>query len=142
MLESDVPVASSLRIAAAKEEGDFATLALPIEADGVVAPGGQAFVIGELQTATRRTNLLLFNRGAAGNVTVIAYNGNNDEIGRLSVFVGDHQSARVDSVLPVLGADEERNGRIVLEPSEGMVLYAWAAQVDGPTGDVEILPFP
>jgi len=142
VLESDVPVASSLRIAAVKEEGDFSTLALPIETEGIVAPGGQAFVIGELQSATRRTNLLLFNRGAAGTVTVIAYNGNNDEIGRLQVFVGDHQSARVNSVLPAIGAGEERNGRIVLEPSEGMVLYAWAAQVDGPTGDVEILPFP
>ena len=141
LVESDVPVASSLRVAAVKDEGNFSTLALPIETEGVVPPGGSAFIIGELQTATRRTNLLLYNRGAAGTVTVIAYNGNNDEIGRLQVPVGDHQAARVNSVLPRLGADEERNGRIVVEPSEGMVLYAWAAEVDGPTGDVEIVPF-
>ena len=142
LVESDVPVASSLRIAAVKEEGDFSTLALPIEPDGVVESGGDAFVIGELQTATRRTNVLLFNRGAAGNVTVIAYNGNNDEIGRLQVAVGSNRAARVDSLLPQLGVEEEKNGRIVLQASDGMVLYAWAAQVDGPTGDVEILPFP
>jgi streptogramin lyase len=141
LVESDVPVASSLRIAAVKEEGDFSTLALPIEPAGVVESGGDAFVIGELQTATRRTNVLLFNRGAAGIVTVIAYNGNNDEIGRLQVPVGANRAARVDSVLPVLGAAEEKNGRLVLQASEGMVLYAWAAEVDGPTGDVEIVPF-
>ncbi len=142
VLESEVPVASSLRIAAVKEEGDFSTLALPIAPEGVVEAGDEAFVIGELQTATRRTNLLFFNRGAAGTVTVIAYNGNNAEIGRLQVAVGANRAARVDSVLPRLGAEEERNGRIVLQASDGMILYAWAAQVDGPTGDVEILPFP
>jgi streptogramin lyase len=141
VLESDVPVASSLRVAAVKEEGDFSTLALPVETGGVVPPGGSAFVIGELQTATRRTNVLLYNRGAAGTVTVIAYDGNNNEIGRLQVRVGDHQAARVDSVVPALGSDAERNGRLVVEESEGMVLYAWAAEVDGPTGDVEIVPF-
>jgi hypothetical protein len=140
LVESDVAVASSLRVASVKSEGEFATLALSIETGGTVPPGGSAFVIGELQTATRRTNLLLYNRGAAGTVTVIAYNGNNDEIGRLQVLVGDHQAVRVNSVLPALGADEERNGRLVVEASEGMVLYAWAAGVDGPTGDVEIIP--
>jgi streptogramin lyase len=141
LVESDADVASSLRVAAVKSEGDFATLALPIETGGTVPPGGSAFVIGELQSATRRTNLLLYNRGAAGTVTVIALNGNNDEIGRLEVEVGDHQAVRVDSVLPALGSEEERNGRLVVEASDGMVLYAWAAQVDGPTGDVEIIPF-
>jgi len=25
--------------------------------------------------------------------------------------------------------------------TEGMAVYAWAAEVDGPTGDVEIVPF-
>jgi hypothetical protein len=140
LLESDVPVASSLRIAAVKEEGDFATLAVPLDSGDTVPEEG-AFVIGELQTVTRRTNLMLFNRGAAGTVTVIAYNGNNDEIGRLQVTVGTNRTTRVNSVLPMLGADEERNGRIVVEASEGMILYGWAAEVDGPTGDVEIVPF-
>jgi len=138
---SDVPVASSLRIAASKPEGDFATLALPINPDGIVLPGSSAFVIGAPQSPTRRTNLLFFNRGAAGTVTVIGYNGNDDEIGRRQVSIGDHQALRVDSVMAALGTDEERNGRLVVEASDGMLLYAWAAEVDGPTGDVEIIPF-
>jgi streptogramin lyase len=141
LVESDVPIASSLRVAAVKADGDFATLALPVETGGIVPAGGSALVIGELQTATRRTNVLLFNRGDAGTVTVIGYNGNSDEIGRLEVRVGANQAVRVNSVIPTLGAGEERNGRLVLEASEGMVLYAWAAGVDGPTGDVEIQPF-
>jgi sugar lactone lactonase YvrE len=138
---SDVPVASSLRVAASKPEGDFATLALPIAPDGIVLPGASAFVIGAPQTPTRRTNLLFFNRGAAGTVTVIGYNGNNGEIGRLHINIGDHQALRVDSAMAALGADQERNGRLVVEASDGMLLYAWAAEVDGPTGDVEIIPF-
>jgi streptogramin lyase len=138
---SDVPVASTLRVAATKPEGDFATLALPINPGGIVLPGASAFVIGAPQTPTRRTNLLFFNRGAAGTATVIGYNGNNSEIGRLRIAVGDHQARRVDSVMAALGADEERNGRLVVEASDGMLLYAWAAEVDGPTGDVEIIPF-
>ena len=138
---SDVPVASSLRIASSKPEGDFATLALPIDPDGIVRPGGSAFVIGAPQTPIRRTNLLLFNRGAAGTVTAIAYNGNNSEIGRRQFAVDDHQAIRVDSVMAAVGVDEETNGRLVVEASDGMLLYAWAAEVDGPTGDVEIIPF-
>ncbi len=140
LVESDVPVASSLRIAAIHDEGDFATLALPLDS-GDTVPATGAFMIGELQTVNRRTNLLLFNRGAAGLVTVIAYNGNGDEIGRLQVAVGVNRAARVNSVLPALGSNEERNGRIVVQASEGMILYAWAAQIDGPTGDLEIVPF-
>jgi hypothetical protein len=104
-------------------------------------PPTDALVIGELQTATRRTNLLLFNRGDAGTVTVIAYNGNDDEIGRLQVPMGTDEVTRVNSVLPRLGSEEEHNGRIVLQVTEGMAVYAWAAEVDGPTGDVEIVPF-
>ncbi|HEX9287553.1 MAG TPA: hypothetical protein VF999_09840 [Thermoanaerobaculia bacterium] len=138
---SDVPVTSSLRVAAVKEEGDFATLALPIDPDGIVLPGGSAFVIGAPKTPTRRTNVLLFNRGAAGTATVIGYNGNNGVIGSLRIAIGSHQALRVDSVMAALGADEERNGRLVVEASEGLLLYAWAAEVDGPTGDVEIIPF-
>ncbi|HLN93186.1 MAG TPA: hypothetical protein VK389_04935, partial [Thermoanaerobaculia bacterium] len=73
-----------------------------------------------------------------GTVTVLAINGNDDEIGQLSVDVGSLQSIRLNSVLTALGAEEERNGRLVIQASEGMAVYAWAAEVDGPTGDVEI----
>jgi hypothetical protein len=137
---SDVPVASALRVASRKPEGDFATLALPIEAGSNVPSGGSAFGIGAPQTATRRTNLLLHNRGSAGIATVTAYNGNNDQIGRIAVPIGEQKTVRINSVTAVLGAEEEKNARLVVEASEGMALYAWAAEVDGPTGDVDIVP--
>jgi streptogramin lyase len=138
LVESDVPIASSLRIASRKEEGDFATLALPIDEGGNVPGGGSAFAIGAPQTATRRTNLLLYNRGAAGIATVIVSNGNDDEIGRVALTVGSMVTTRVNSVTAVLVGQEERNARLVVEASAGMDLYAWVAEVDGPTGDVEI----
>ena len=138
LVESDVAVASSLRVAARTGEGDYATLALPIEEGGNVPGGGSAYAIGAPQTATRRTNLLLHNRGAAGFVTVIGYNGNEDEIGRLTIPIRELQTVRINSVTARLGAEEETNARIVVQASEGVVLYAWTAEVDGPTGDVEI----
>jgi streptogramin lyase len=138
LVESDVAVVSSLRVASRKEEGDFATLALPIEEGGNVPAGGSAYAIGAPQTATRRTNLLIHNRGAAGNARVIGYNGNGDEIGRLTIAIREFQTVRINSVTAAIGAEEERNARLVVEASEGMVLFAWAAEVDGPTGDVEI----
>lgn len=140
VVESDVPVASSLRIASRKEEGDFATLALPVAGEGNVPGGGSAFAIGAPQTATRRTNLLLYNSGAAGIATITVYNGNDDEIGRVAIMVGAMATIRVNSVTGALGAQEERNARLVVQASEGMLLHAWVAEVDGPTGDVEIQP--
>jgi hypothetical protein len=137
-VDSDVPVASALRVAARREEGDFATMALPIEIDAAVSESGSAFAI---QTAPRRTNLIVFNGGAAGTVTVVSINGNGDEIGRRTLEIGSQQSVRLNSVLTTLGSEEEPNARLVIQASEGLALYAWAAQVDGPTGDVEIEAF-
>ena len=137
VVESDVPIASSVRIAARKEAGDFGTLALPIPVEGALSGVGEAFAV---QTATRRTNLILYNGGAAGVVTIVARNGNNDEIGRLQAALDAGQTVRFDSILTTLGVAEESNGRLFVEPSDGMLLYAWAAGVDGPTGDVEIEP--
>ncbi|HEV8231634.1 MAG TPA: hypothetical protein VGQ75_04750 [Thermoanaerobaculia bacterium] len=137
LVASDPPVASSVRVASRKPEGDFANLALPVEEDEAVPADGSAFAFAA-QTPTRRTNLLLFNRGLRGVATVIGVNGNNGEIGRLTVTVGSAQPVRLDSVLAALGAEEERNGRLVVKASDGMLLYAWVAEVDGPTGDVEI----
>lgn len=141
VVTADIPVASSLRVASRKAEGDFAVFALPIERSGVVPAGGSATAIGVPQTASRRTNLLLFNGGEAGVVTVIAINGNGDESGRTTIAIGEKQVVRVDSVMTTLGTSDQNNGRLVIEAPEGMLLYAWTAEVDAVTGDVEVQPF-
>ena len=140
VVEADIPIASSLRVASRKAEGDFAVLALPIPGSGVVPPGGSATAIGVPQTANRRTNLILFNAGRAGVATVIAINGNGDETGRTTVAIGENRSVRLDSVMAGLGATDQNNGRLVVEASEGMLLYAWTAEVDAVTGDIEVQP--
>lgn len=140
VVRGEIPIASSLRVASRKAEGDFAVFALPIERSGVVPPGGSANAIGVPQTANRRTNLLLFNGGAAGVATIIAINGNGDETGRTTVAIGENRAARLDSVMASLGATDQNNGRLVIEASEEMLLYAWTAEVDAVTGDVEVQP--
>ncbi|HZI67939.1 MAG TPA: hypothetical protein VFF17_15365, partial [Thermoanaerobaculia bacterium] len=140
VVTADVPIASSLRVASRKAEGDFAVFALPIPASGVVPPGGSATAIGVPQTANRRTNLLLFNAGEAGVATIIAINGNGEETGRTTVAIGEDRSVRVDSVMAAFGTTDQNNGRLVVEASEGMLLYVWTAEVDAITGDVEVHP--
>jgi hypothetical protein len=141
VVRADIPIASSLRVASRKTEGDFAVFALPIERSGVVPTDGSAEAIGVPQTANRRTNLLLFNGGEAGIATIIAINGNGDETGRATIAVGENRAARLDSVMATLGTTDQNNGRLLIEASEGMRLYAWTAEVDAVTGDVEIQPF-
>lgn len=139
VVQAEIPIASSLRVASRKSEGDFAVFALPIRASDAVPPGGSAAAIGVPQTANRRTNLLLFNAGEAGVVTIIAINGNGDEVGRTTVEIGEDRPARIDSVMTVLGIiTDQNNGRLVIETSEGMRVYAWTAEVDAVTGDVEV----
>ena len=141
VVTADVPIASSLRVASRKPEGDFAVFALPITTSGVIAAGGSAQAIGVPQTATRRTNLLLFNGGAAGVATIVALNGNGEETGRTTVAIGANRAVRLDSIMAALGATDQNNGRLVIEASEGMLLYAWTAEVDAVTGDVEVHSF-
>lgn len=141
IVRGEIPVVSSLRIASRKSEGDFAVFAFPIERSGVVPADGSATAIGVPQIANRRTNLLLFNAGEAGVATIIAINGNGDESGRTTVAIGENRVVRIDSVMATLGTTDQNNGRLVIEVSDGMLLYAWAAEVDAVTGDVEIQPF-
>jgi hypothetical protein len=138
---SEPPIVSLVRIASRKEEGDFAVFSRPLEPSETIPAGGSALAIGVPQTATRRTNLLLFNRGEAGVATIISFNGNGDEVSRMSLPIGENEAARVDSVRALLGTFDENNGRLVVESTEGMLLYAEVAEVDAPTGDVEIQPF-
>jgi hypothetical protein len=141
VVTAEIPIASSLRVASRKAEGDFAVFAPPIATSDAVPAGGSATAIGVPQTANRRTNLLLFNAGTAGVVTIIAINGNGDESGRTTLAIEENRAVRVDSVMTTLGTTDQNNGRLVIEAPEGMVLYAWTAEVDAVTGDVEIQPF-
>jgi hypothetical protein len=49
-------------------------------------------------------------------------------------------STRIGSVFPALGVPSQAGGRIRVDVPPGMNVYAWAAEVDGVTGDVELLP--
>ncbi len=138
LIGSDVPVAVSYRVAATQPEGDYATFAGALDGAEAIPDGGAAFAIGVPQTAARRTDLLLYNRGAAGAATVIGYNASGDEVGRLSIPIGDHQAARIDSVMAQLNAADQEAGRIRIDAAPGMRVYALTAEVDVGTGDTEI----
>jgi hypothetical protein len=137
IVSSDVPVAVSSRVAARHTEGDYATFSAAIDGADTIVGGGTGIAFGVPQTAVRRTHLLLFNNGFAGTVTVVGYDGQGNEVGRLSVGMAESQAVRVNSVMEQLGAPGQSVGRITVTPAPGMQLYAETAEVDLDTGDVE-----
>ena len=137
LVASDAPVFVAYRVAARRPEGDFATFAAAADGSAAIPGGGSATAFGVPQTATRRTHLLLYNRGAAGTVTVVGYGVAGAEIGRLSVDLASGEAARINSVMEQLGATDQRTGHIVVQPSDGMTLFAETAELDGGTGDAE-----
>lgn len=134
---SDVPVAVWQRLAAqSKADGSqFASQSAALDAGATIAPGG-ATAAGVFATPSRRTNLLLFNRGAAGTATITVFDGSGATVGQILLPIGDHAAARVNRVLQAAGGTGV--GRIRVEASAGMRLYAQTVDVDAVTGDTEI----
>ena len=139
VVTSDAPVAASFRNAARSlaDGTEYAAAsraldgAAPIPETGSDAPDVYA-------SPTRRTNLLLFNRGAAGTVTLTAYDADGASVGQLALPIAASSSARVDRVLAALGAPVQF-GRIRIQPSAGMKLYAQTVNVDPGTGDSDLI---
>jgi streptogramin lyase len=137
LITSTAPVAAAARIAVSKANGDYGTFAAAAGGSTGV-PGGPAIAIGLPQTSTRRTNLLLYNRGTAGDITVTGFKSDGSAAGTVTVSAGDHEAVRLNSVFTALGVSNQESGRIEVGAAAGMNVYAWTAQVDGVTGDVDI----
>ena len=137
LVSSDVPVAVSSRVAARKTEGDYAAIVAALDGGEAIPDGGTATAFGVPQTAVRRTHLLLFNRGAAGTVTVLGYDGAGNAEGSLSVDMAAGQAVRINTVMAQLGAPDQKVGRLTVTGTSGMQLYAETAEVDAATGDVD-----
>jgi streptogramin lyase len=138
-VESDRPVAVSRRVAARTSSGDHGTFAAAYDIARSIPDGGAAIAFGAPQTATRRTHLLLYNHGNAGSVTVIGFDGPGTEVGRRTLSIGSHQAARFDSVFAQFGLFNQSVGRIRLETTSGMRVFAETAEVDA-SGDLDIFP--
>ncbi len=138
LVSSDVPVAVSSRVASRRSEGDYATFAAALDGGQPIPEGGTATAFEIAQTETRRTHLLLFNRGAAGTVTVAGYDAQGNPIGTLSTDVAAAQATRINFVMEQLGVADQASGRIEVTAAPGMQVYAQTAQLDAGTGDLEI----
>jgi streptogramin lyase len=137
-VSSDVPVAVSSRVASRRPEGDYASFAAALDGGQAIPDAGTVTAFGVTERATRRTHLLLFNRGSAGTVTIVGYDPLGNQIGTLSVDVAAQQAVRVNSVMQQLGATGTNPARISVTGTPGMILFAETASVDADTGDVEI----
>jgi virginiamycin B lyase len=140
-LTSNVPIAASQRIAAQAVGGGGQYASQSPALDGSTAvPSGGLEAIGVLNTNYRRSNLLLFNRGAAGTVTINAFDASGAAVGQLLLPVGAQSAARVNRVLEAAGAGGVDLGRIRVQASAGMQLYAQTVDVDGVTADTDLYP--
>jgi sugar lactone lactonase YvrE len=139
LVTSTAPVAAAARIALSGSSGDYGTFAAAL-AGTAGLPGGSSIAIGLPQTSTRRTNLLLYNRGAAGDITVTGFKADGSSAGSVSIPAGDHEAVRLNNVFTALGVSDQPAGRIQVAAPQGMKVYAWTAAVDSVTGDVDIAP--
>ncbi len=101
-----------------------------------------AIAIGLPQTGFRRTNLLLFNRGLAGSITVTGFRADGSEAGSVEVPLGDHAPGRLNSVFTAFGITDQPGGKVRLDVPDGMNVYAWTAEVDALSGDVDLAAVP
>jgi streptogramin lyase len=136
-------IASAVRVASRKADGDYATFVGSIDGSQGVPPGGTAFVSGLQQIPNARsTDLLLSNGGGDTTVTLAGYDGNGSRIRTLPVALAAGQSVRIAEVLHVLGLDgpgEVRNARVGVSAAADALVYAAFVQTDAVTGDPEVL---
>jgi streptogramin lyase len=139
VLTSTLPVAASQRVSAQDlaTGGQYASQSAALDGASPVPSGGAQFA-GVRNSSTRRTHLLLFNRGAAGTLTIDAFDASGAAAGQLLVPMGPQEAARVNKVLEAAGAAGISLGRIRLTPSSGMQLYAQTVDVDAVTADTEL----
>ncbi len=137
LVKATSPVATGARVGARTAGADYAGFAPAVPGGSGIANGsGTAF--GLPQTSQRRTNLLLFNRGSAGTVTVTGFRADGTQAGQLGLALGDHAAGRIDSVFAAFGLTNQPGGRIRLDAPNGMNVYAWTASVDNQSGDVDL----
>jgi hypothetical protein len=140
-LDASAPVASAIRVGARTAGADYAGFAATIAGSAGVT-GASAVAIGLPQTPYRRTNLLLFNRGVEGTATVTGFRADGTQAGTVEVPLADHGPGRLNSVFAVFGITNQPGGRIRMDVPQGMNVYAWTAEVDALTGDVDLAPVP
>ena len=139
LVTSNIPVATGVRIAAQSASGDYGGFASAIAGASGLS-GGSAIAIGLPQTAALRSNLLLYNRGLPGSITVTGFRADGSQAGQFTLEIGDHAVTRVNSVFAAFGITNQPGGRIRIDVPAGMNLYAWTAEVDGHTSDIDLAP--
>jgi hypothetical protein len=137
LIISGIPVATAARIGSHHPQGDYSAFAPALDGAAGIETDS-AIAIGLPQTASLRTNLLLYNRGLAGSITVTGFRSDGTAVGPVTVPLGDHVAGRLDSVFAAMGVSDQVAGRIRIDVAPGMNVYAWTARVDGYTGDVDI----
>ena len=140
VVSSDIPVVAASRIATSTASGDYGTFANAIPTAQAIAGGHAGVGIGLPQTSTRVGYLLLYNGGAAGNVTVTGFRSDGTEAGHLTVALGAQSAGFVGGVFAALGVSNQAAGRIRVDVADGMTVYGWTAALDVPTGDIDISP--
>jgi streptogramin lyase len=139
IVSSNVPIAVGARLASRFSYGDYGGFAAGIPGSSGIQ-NGSAIGIGLPQTSERRTNLLLYNSGAEGSFTVTGFKADGGQVGPISVALGAQESGRLNSVFAALGVTNQEGGRIRVDVPANMKIYAWTAEVDGQSGDVDLFP--
>jgi streptogramin lyase len=139
LYSSDVAISVSARVASRRPEGDYGTFESSLALSDGIPAGGARETVGAPQTATRQTDLLLFNGGDATSVTLVALGDNGAETGRITIPIAAQSAVRVSAPVGNLGGNGPA-GRLRVEAPAGSQVTAAAEQIDLGTGDLEIAP--
>lgn len=126
VVHSTSPISPLVRIATRTPAGDFATAAPLVH---FPAQHGRFLVSSD---ARLKQTLFAYNRGAAGAITIQAYDTTGKLVADVAFLVGDHRPIVLPGIGSLVGSG---GGRIEYFGSDGTLLYPWLAATDKITGD-------
>jgi hypothetical protein len=129
LVRASSPVFAGVRFASRTATGDYAGFASPLSAPS----SGRFLVSGD---PNLRDNLLLFNRGSAGNVTIRGFDELGNSTATLVLAVGDH----LPLVVPQGALGLSGTGRIEVIGGPGTLVYAWLSMAEIHNGDPDVEP--
>ncbi len=138
-LSSTLPVAAGVRVRRAHRRRGLRRVRARRSTAPRASPTRSGTAFGLPQTSRRRTNLLFYNRGLPGTVTVTGFSGRR-EPGGPGPGAARRPCARDASTRfsPPSAITNQPGGRIRVDVPEGMNVYAWTAAVDNQTGDLDL----
>jgi streptogramin lyase len=131
LVRSSLPVWAAARVANQTNLGDYAGFAAPL-----LGAGQPKFLVSG--DSSLRVNLIVYNRGGEGQLTITGFNASGGTTATLTVPVRSHSPFLLPEARHALHIPGQ--GRIEVSGTTGTSLYGWLSSADRITGDPDVEP--